>query len=187
MLPGLALLLALLLSALGFALWIDRFARALPPPEKAAAVVVLGAKVAPDGSPSPALERRVEAAAALFQQRLAPLVIFTGGAFGAQPSEARVAQRLALELGVPAAACLLEEESHTTAENARFTAPLLRARGIQQVLLVSDGYHLARARMLFRREGIAVLPVASARALTPKQRAGAALREVISFARSALG
>ena len=96
-------------------------------------------------------------------------------------------QQLALGLGVPPSACLLEEESRTTRENARFTAQLLRARGIQQVLLVSDGYHLPRARMLFRREGIAVLPVASSRELTRRQRLSAALRELIAFARAAFG
>jgi len=172
-----------LLLLVAWAAWLDRFGRTQPAPVAAAAVVVLGAKVRASGAPSPALERRVERAAELFSQRLAPLIIFSGGAFGALPSEAKVAQQVALSLGVPAQACLLEVESHTTEENARFTAAILRARGIQQVLLVSDAFHLYRAKVLFGREGIATLLVPSRRALTTGQRVRAALREAIASVR----
>jgi len=167
----------------GFAAFIDRYGRTRPAPQQAAAVVVLGAKVLADGRASPALERRVEAAAELFHQRLSRLIIFSGGAFGALPAEAKVMQRLAQELDVPASACLLEDQSHTTEENARFTAELLRARGIQQVLLVTDGFHLLRAVRLFRREGVATIPVASKRELTTGQRVRAAVREAIASLR----
>lgn len=94
-------------------------------------------------------------------------------------------QQLALGLGVPASACLLEDQSHTTKENARFTAEILRARGIQQVLLVTDGFHLLRSVRLFRRQGVATLPVASKRVLTPGQRVRAAVREAIASLRPA--
>ncbi len=175
------------LAWLAVAGWIDRFGRTRPKPSSEPAVVVLGAKVQPDGRASPALERRVETAAALYRERLAPLLVFSGGAFGARPSEARVAQQLALAQGVPASACLLEEASHTTKENARFTAELLRARGIQQVLLVSDGYHLLRARLLFAREGLAAQPVASRRQLSASVRLRSTLREALAFLRALAG
>jgi len=178
-----AVLFGCALLLLGWAAFIDRFGRTRPVPQAAAAIVVLGAKVLDSGRPSPALERRVEAAAELFKQRLAPLIIFSGGAFGALPSEAKVAQQLALQLDVPPQACLLEAESHTTAENARFTAQILRARGIQQVLLVSDDFHLLRAVLLFRREGVATIPVASKRVLTVGQRVRAAIRETVASLR----
>ena len=48
---------------------------------------------------------------------------------------------------------LLEEVSRSTEENARFSAALIEARGWQRVILVSDGYHLLRARLLFERFG----------------------------------
>jgi uncharacterized SAM-binding protein YcdF (DUF218 family) len=180
-LPGAALLLVCAFA--GYAAYIDRYGRTRPPPQAAAVVVVLGAKVMPDGRASPALERRVEAAAELFNQRLAPLIIFSGGAFGALPSEAKVMQQLALGLGVPASACLLEDQSHTTKENARFTAEILRARGIQQVLLVTDNFHLLRSVRLFKRQGVATIPVASKRVLTQGQRVRAAVREAIASLR----
>src|SRR5947199_160404 len=76
----------------------------------------------------------------------APLIFFSGGASGTQPSEASIARDIAVAAGVPAAACVLEENSHSTADNAAFTTPLLRSRGISEVILVSDGYHLLRAQ-----------------------------------------
>ena len=48
--------------------------------------------------------------------------------------------------GVPATACVLEDQSHSTHQNAELTVPLLRERGVDEVLLVSDGYHLLRAQ-----------------------------------------
>jgi len=174
------------LPALALVCWaafIDRFGRTRPEPSAAAAVVVLGAKVLPSGTASPALERRVERAAELFQRRLAPLIIFSGGAFGSLPAEAKVAQQVALSLGVPPQACLLEAESHTTEENARFTAAILKARGIQQVLLVTDTFHLLRSKLLFGREGIATILVASRRQLSSGQRVRAAVREAIASVR----
>jgi len=125
---------------------------------RAGAIVVLGARVFAGGAPSDALRARVEQAVALYHRGLAPLVVFTGGPRPGLPSEAEVAQALAREAGVPEDACLLEAESLTTEENARFSARLLRARKALPAIVVSDGFHLLRARQLFLREGLAILP-----------------------------
>ena len=63
---------------------------------------------------------------------------------------------LAVQLGVPEEACVLEEASHSTAQNARFSAELLRALGARSVVVVSDPYHLLRARQYFRLQGFEV-------------------------------
>ena len=125
--------------------------------QRAGAIVVLGARVFEGGVPSDALRARVEQAVALYQRGIAPVVVFTGGPRPGIPSEAEVAQRLAVEAGLPRGACVLEAESRTTAENARFAARILRARGALPAVVVSDGFHLLRARQLFLREGLAVL------------------------------
>jgi uncharacterized SAM-binding protein YcdF (DUF218 family) len=61
-----------------------------------------------------------------------------------------------VRLGVPASACVVEPHSRNTAENARFSAAMLRRMGIGEVVVTSDPYHLLRARQLFRREGFEV-------------------------------
>jgi uncharacterized SAM-binding protein YcdF (DUF218 family) len=139
----------------GLALVVSLFGRRSRP-LPAEALVVLGAKVLPGGVPSQALVARVETAVALWHRGVAPLLVFSGGGPPGEPTEARVSLRLAQAAGVPPAACVLEEVSRTTAGNARETVRLLQARGLSRVLVVSDDFHLLRARQLFRREGLEV-------------------------------
>lgn len=139
----------------GLAFVVDRFGqreRAVP----ADVLVVLGARVLPGGEPSAALRARVEKAVALYRQGLAPRLLFSGGEGVHPPSEARVMLELALGLGVPSEACLLEERSHSTEQNARFSSELLRSLGARRVVVVSDPYHLLRARQYFRLHGFEV-------------------------------
>ena len=63
---------------------------------------------------------------------------------------------LAVRLGVPSEACLLEEQSHSTEQNARFSSEVLRSLGARRVVVVSDPYHLLRARQYFRLHGFEV-------------------------------
>jgi len=138
---------------LGFVVWAyGRKERA----EKAAAIVVLGARVYPGGVPSGALRSRVEKAAELYHRGVAPVLLLTGGVWRDSPAEAVVARALAVAHGVPESACVLETESRTTEENARNAAAMLRERGALPAVVVSDPFHLLRARQLFRRHGVAV-------------------------------
>jgi len=52
----------------------------------------------------------------------------------------------------------VEGESENTAENALFSAAILRRDNVQRVLLVSDAMHMPRAQMSFRSSGIEVVP-----------------------------
>ena len=162
---------------------VDAFARSRPAPAKSAAIVVLGARVLPTGEAAAALQRRAEKGAELYRRGVAPLLIFSGGSAGTLPSEASVARDLAVRLGVPAAACVLEEDSHTTYENAQLTAPLLRARRIDEVVLVTDGYHLLRATLQFSRVGIRTQAVASERSLGTSDQAYWTVREAVALLR----
>jgi len=118
--------------------------------------VVLGARVLPGGVPSPALRARIEKAVDLYHRGLVSRLLFSGGVGTHPPSEAQVMRDVAVRLGVPPEACLLEEQSHSTEQNARFSTRLLRELGVQRVVVVSDPYHLLRARQYFRLEGFEV-------------------------------
>ncbi|WP_257461872.1 YdcF family protein [Archangium lipolyticum] len=139
----------------GLAFVVDRFGQR-ERATRADVVVVLGARVLPGGVPSPALRARVEKAVDLYHQGLAPRLLFSGGVGVNSPSEARVMRDVAVRLGVPADACLLEEQSHSTEQNARFSSALLRSLGARRVVVVSDPYHLLRARQYFRLHGFEV-------------------------------
>jgi uncharacterized SAM-binding protein YcdF (DUF218 family) len=122
--------------------------------QPADAIVILGSRVLADGRPGPALTRRTRHAVALYERGLAPLIICSGGLGENGPGEAEVACGLAAELGVPDAALLREDQAHSTEENALYTAALARARGFDEVIIVTDGYHLYRASLLFRAAGL---------------------------------
>ncbi|MBZ0298007.1 MAG: YdcF family protein [Anaerolineae bacterium] len=123
--------------------------------ESADAIVVLGAGLSPSGRPGPALIRRTDQALALWERGLAEHVICTGGIpYRATRSEASACGELLRASGIPAEAIFLEEESHSTEENALYTHALMAEQGWNSAIVVSDGYHLLRATWLFQLEGI---------------------------------
>ena len=60
------------------------------------------------------------------------------------------------DTGVPPHAIRLEDTSTNTVENIRNALPILQALEDENVMIVSDAYHLARARLIPRREGLRV-------------------------------
>lgn len=51
----------------------------------------------------------------------------------------------------------LEGKSRTTAENADYSAKILKQAGVRRVLLVTDAMHMARAERVFDRNGLDVV------------------------------
>ena len=123
----------------------------------AAAIVVLGAAQY-DGKPSPVLRARVDHAIELYRRRLAGRIIFTGGVGDRDTtSEAAVAQRYAIERGVPARAILIETVGRSTSESLQQVATLMEAAPSRDVILVSDPFHMLRLSIVARRYGLTPL------------------------------
>ena len=121
--------------------------------QPADAIVVLGAAQY-DGRPSPVLRVRLNQGIALWQRGFAPMLVVTGGrGEGDTTTEAAVGRRYALRQGVPDSAILVEPAGRTTIESVRAVARLLGS-GRRRVVLVSDGYHLLRLRLLALRCGL---------------------------------
>ncbi|MBN2113992.1 MAG: YdcF family protein [Acidimicrobiia bacterium] len=119
-------------------------------------VVVLGAQVLGPGRPSPAVRRRVAHGVAVLRRRGIRWLLLMGGVGKAGVSEASVMAGLARDLGVEAGRVLLEEQSTSTLEQAVAAARLAREHRWGRVVLVTDRYHLPRARFLFQRMGLEV-------------------------------
>ncbi|WP_342076568.1 YdcF family protein [Yoonia sp. SS1-5] len=114
------------------------------------AIIILGAAVWATG-PSPTLLRRTRHAAKLWHQNKARFVVPCGGLGVHPPTEAAAMQDLLLADGIPAAQIILEDKSTTTLENIRNACAVLPGR---DVIIVTDGYHQARAKMVARHFGL---------------------------------
>ena len=155
-LPGLiwrlGLLLALWLCGVAvWVVWVGHNDQAVP----SDAIIVLGA-AAYDSRPSPVFEERIRHGLDLYRRGLAPRLIFTGGfgGSGARFAESEVARRYALRHDIPDEAILIETHSRSTRQNLIYARDLMRANGMQRVILVSDPLHMARALRLSRELGI---------------------------------
>ena len=145
------LCLAWLAAVTGWIVWVGK--QDYPAP--ADVIIVLGA-AAYDAHPSPVFQERIRHGIALFQQKRAPLLIFTGGYGGnrARFSESQVAQRYAIHQGVPTNAILIETHSHTTLQNLEQARTLMRQHNLQRAIIVSDPFHMARALRICHALGI---------------------------------
>lgn len=118
------------------------------------AVVVLGAAQY-NGRPSPVLRARLLHALALYGKGFAPVIVVTGGtAPGDAVSEAEAGRRFLLAAGTPVEAVVSLPEGTNTDETLDAVVDWVRQTGTAEVLLVSDGFHMARLRVEARRHGI---------------------------------
>jgi uncharacterized SAM-binding protein YcdF (DUF218 family) len=120
------------------------------------AIVVLGSAVWPGEQPSPSLARRIGRGVELWQAGLAPVLVPSGGVGRFPPAEAEVMARVARSGGVPDAALVLDAEATSTSESAEKIGVLAATHGWQRVILVSEPYHLRRASLLFKTQGLDV-------------------------------
>jgi len=102
--------------------------------------------------------RVAERGGELYLQGLAPIIIFSGGlgnvtrGIWKDPEADRFA-RIALDMGVPAEAIFIENQSTNTGENILFTQRLLEDKGLrpQTFLLVQKPYMERRSYATFKK------------------------------------
>ncbi|MGH9658910.1 MAG: YdcF family protein [Bryobacteraceae bacterium] len=117
-------------------------------------ILVLGAAEY-RGRPSPVLKARLDHALALYRKHLAPRILTTGGS-GGDPdfTEGGVGRAYLIEHQVPAEAILVEPESESTAHSAVAVAEIMQRMNLRSCIVVSDGYHIFRAKRMLESRGI---------------------------------
>lgn len=130
------------------------------------AIVVLGAAQY-DGRPSPQLRARLDHALSLWRREAAQLVVVTGGKqVGDRFTEAEAGRSYLVEHGVPIDVIVVEPRGTSTYESLRSTSTELAARGLRNVVVVSDPYHVLRATLVAREVGLAAQPSATRTGVT---------------------
>ncbi|HSF96789.1 MAG TPA: YdcF family protein [Thermohalobaculum sp.] len=151
-----------------------------------AAIIVLGGGIDGDGVLGYSSRRRVRAAVALLQAGKAEALILTGFSRDPRrwPSLAELMRDHAVSLGADPDRLILEERSRTTFENLRFGFALADSRGLQDIALLSDAFHIERARHLAAYLGRPDVRLVAAYGLsidTPGNRVWGILREALAW------
>jgi uncharacterized SAM-binding protein YcdF (DUF218 family) len=100
---------------------------------------------------------RMRYAARLQHETGLPLLV-TGGVLGrfSRPIAVTMAESLKEDFGVDPR--WIEDRSLTTAENAAFSAAMLKRDGVSTVLLVTHAWQMRRAALAFAANGLTVIP-----------------------------
>ncbi|MFI6133855.1 vancomycin high temperature exclusion protein [Micromonospora sp. NPDC051141] len=113
--------------------------------------LVLGAKVEPDGTPSPFLAARLEIARQLFAAGRVTVVLVSGDHMDWDYDEPDAMRRWLVDRGVPAEKVVLDHAGFDTYDSC------VRARrifGVRRAIVVTQSFHLPRAVALCRHVGV---------------------------------
>ena len=166
-------LLGLFLSCWAPADWLFSRALELPyaktglPAGDPQAIVVLAGDVAPPlrdlpvAMPDSSTYARCRYAAWLHQHwRPVPVMVAGGMGSDETPAYAQTMAHLLESAGIPPGMIWVEGKSRNTHQSAAFGAEMLRGRGINRIVLVTEADNMLRTELCFRKLGIMVVPAA---------------------------
>ncbi|MBD2040606.1 SanA/YdcF family protein [Microcoleus sp. FACHB-672] len=113
--------------------------------------VVFGAGVWEDGSPTPMLADRVQAAVDLYKEGRVRKLLMTGDNSSEDYNEVKAMQEYAAERGVPAKDIQLDYAGFSTYESCYRAKEIF---GVKQAVLITQSYHLPRAVYTCRQLGV---------------------------------
>lgn len=161
---------------------------------EADAIVVFGAAQY-NGRPSAVLRARLDHAVLLYRQRLAGVVVVTGGRRpGDSQTEAGASAAYLQQHGVPERAILWEPYGRSSWQQLASVAGILRQRGLERVVLVTDPFHAERVHEMAEELGLDATvsptrtsPISGASEVRHlmKETAAVALGRVVGFRRAA--
>jgi uncharacterized SAM-binding protein YcdF (DUF218 family) len=117
-------------------------------------ILVLGAAEY-SGRPSQVFRARLDHALELYNRKLAPQIMTTGGA-GGEPvfTEGGVGRSYLINRGVPPEAIVVETEGESTVYSTTLAGEIMRRMGLNSAIVVSDGYHIYRVKKMLESRGL---------------------------------
>ena len=137
-------------------------------PKPADVAIVFGSKVEPNGRPSARLRARLDAGAALYHQALAKDIIVSGG-FGKEGyDEAVVMKQYLVDSGIPADRIVVDSHGDNTLLTAQNAALIMKDRNATSAIIVSQYFHISRARLALKRCGVSTVTSVHAKCFEPR-------------------
>lgn len=145
-------------------------------------LIVLGARVKPDGSMKPTLCLRCETAFDAWCDGVAERIIVCGGQMpGETRPHAEAMRDYLLEKGVPDEHILVENASLNTVQNLQNAAVIMEHRGFRSAALITSDYHLTRAMWIAHAKGMMVCGIPAVSPCSLKAYMKTRSRETISW------
>ncbi len=131
------------------------------PQRTADVAVVLGTTVHPSGKVSPWLEARLQRAVELYRQNQVQNIMVSGATGTEGHDEAQVMRDYLLAQGIPAQVIWVDSQGANTGLSAQHAAELMQKQEWYNAIVVSQFFHVSRAKMQFKKAGIAEVETAS--------------------------
>lgn len=126
-------------------------------PAKSDLVIIPGNTVNPDGSLSPRLKGRLDAALSLWHQGLASHFFVSGGVGKEGVDEAHAMKQYLLASGVAAERIFQDSEGMNTEATARNAAIVMRQHQFKSAVIATQFFHITRLRILLKQQGVNVV------------------------------
>ena len=124
------------------------------PDDQYDAIIVLGAQVKPDGSPSVQLSWRLDAALDAYSRKKVPVVVCGAKGNDEPAPEAEIMKAYLIERGADPEDIETDPDSFNTRQNLKNAQRLLeKYPGVRKVLIVTSDYHLPRSLALAEDQG----------------------------------
>lgn len=142
---------------------------------KADCILVLGAGLKPDGSPSDMLRDRLSFACDLWEEGVSDTVLVSGDRASESYDEVTAMKNYLLAHGVPEEAIVEDPMGYSTSESLKRAKDVF---GYENVVVVTQRYHLYRALYIAQKTGLDAKGVNS----DPYTYRGQVLRDIREFA-----
>jgi Uncharacterized membrane protein len=148
--------------------------------ENADCAVVLGNKVNADGTLSARLEKRMECALNLHESGRVKFFLVSGGLGKEGHYEGEIMKQYLLARGVPESLVVVDNDGANTRNTVKNTLAMQEALDCKKLIIVSQFYHITRAKALFRKAGFSDVSGASPRFFELRD-VYSLLREFVAF------
>ena len=121
---------------------------------KSDVAIIFGSKVNEDGTPSNRLVARLNTGVELYKEKLVRNIIVSGGIGKEGVDEAIIMKDYLLNLQIPRTAIIVDSEGVTTEATAKNSTELMQEHGFKSAIIVSQYFHIKRAKLALQRCGI---------------------------------